>query len=423
MPEAVERVVLFRSDLGPQTLVESLEPAWSEIEHRYGLSAPRPLFADQQALATLIERALSSQSAAALPNLRSYLVVETPRSLGVDVVRDLLRIEGVEAYGEPGPVDPPQGTPVPNPRASQQGYLAKATEGGIDAKYAWTVPGGDGAGQAFVDLERGWMRDHEDLTPLVIPLLPGSLSVDFEDHGTGVLGVVAARDNTKGCIGVVPALQSVRCVSQWRAGQSSVYSTSEAIFSALSTMKSGDVLLLEAQTSFLGFVDVPVEIEPAVFKLLQHAASAGVVVVEAAGNGGVDLGPFFQFASGQDSGAILVGAATSQTRSRTSTSCFGARVDCYAWGENIATLRASHTPAFAYTNHFDGTSGAAAIVAGAALAVQGMAQAGRRAKHFSPSALRAILRNPAYGTPSANPAGDQIGAMPDLQKIQRGENL
>lgn len=49
-----------------------------------------------------------------------------------------------------------------DPRAARQGYIDPAPRG-IDAKYAWTFPGGDGAGTNVVDIERGWDLKHEDL--------------------------------------------------------------------------------------------------------------------------------------------------------------------------------------------------------------------------------------------------------------------
>ena len=60
--------------------------------------------------------------------------------------------------------------PAPSPmvnaandvRAVNQTYLNVAP-GGIDARYAWTFPGGDGQGQRLVDIERGWTFNHEDL--------------------------------------------------------------------------------------------------------------------------------------------------------------------------------------------------------------------------------------------------------------------
>ena len=51
-----------------------------------------------------------------------------------------------------------------------------------------------------------------------------------------------------------------------------------------------------------------------------------------------------------------------------------------------------------YTSSFGGTSGASPIITGAALAVQAMNQAAHGFR-FHPKQLRAILRNPANGTP------------------------
>ena len=52
-----------------------------------------------------------------------------------------------------------------NPRAVNEGYINPAPVG-IDAKYAWGFPGGDGAGTNVVDIERGWDLDHEDLVSI-----------------------------------------------------------------------------------------------------------------------------------------------------------------------------------------------------------------------------------------------------------------
>ena len=100
---------------------------------------------------------------------------------------------------------------------------------------------------------------------------------------------------------------------------------------------------------------------------------------------------------------------------------FGTRVHCYAWGEQVVTTDYHvFNPFNAYTMPcgphapFDGTSSAAAILAGAALAVQGMAHATRGCR-LAPEAVRAILSDPDNGTASA--PGAQIGVMPDLRKI------
>src|SRR4029453_8232234 len=75
-------------------------------------------------------------------------------------------------------VDIPAVDPVVNagddPRSSNQGYLDPSPDG-IDAEYAWGFPGGDGAGQRVIDLERGWTFNHEDLTAHGATMLHGTL--------------------------------------------------------------------------------------------------------------------------------------------------------------------------------------------------------------------------------------------------------
>jgi hypothetical protein len=50
--------------------------------------------------------------------------------------------------------------PESDPLFKQQGYLGEA---GINVKYAWGFPGGDGKGTHVIDVERGWQLEHEDL--------------------------------------------------------------------------------------------------------------------------------------------------------------------------------------------------------------------------------------------------------------------
>lgn len=52
--------------------------------------------------------------------------------------------------------------PNNNPRYKKQGYLDAAPYG-INAPFAWGVQGGNGNGITFVDMEYGWLLNHEDL--------------------------------------------------------------------------------------------------------------------------------------------------------------------------------------------------------------------------------------------------------------------
>ena len=405
--------------------------AWDRLAAKYKGIALVPLFASQtpEQIRSLTERAGATDRSYRPPNLLAYFAIQVPAGAdAAEIAKTVSQWSSVaQAYVEPGPVPPPV-TPADDPRSGNQGYLDSAPDG-IDAEYAWGFAGGDGAGQGLVDLEWGWTLNHEDLAAHGITIISG-LNNSFFFHGTGVLGEVAALDNTLGCVGITPALGSIRCVGQWLTGGG--YSTSQPILDAIAVMNFGDVLLLEAQTSFWGYVQVPVEIEPAVFDVIQLATALGVVVVEAGGNGGVDLdtvvdpggAQIFNRASAdfRDSGAIIVGAGSSAApHARLGFSCHGSRIDCYGWGENVDTLSTDGTGAATnqYTSTFNGTSSASPIVTGAALAVQGMAQSAL-ASRFAPWQLRAILSDPATGTPSANPAVDRIGVMPNLRAIVDG---
>ena len=257
------------------------------------------------------------------------------------------------------------------------------------------------------------------------------MSQDYHGHGTAVLGEVLGVDNVVGGVGIAPAATG-RVVSQWRTA--STYNTAEAILGAAAAMSAGDVLLLEAQTSYptaSGYV--PVEVEQAVFDAIQYATSLGIVVVEAAGNGAVDLDDFQDLlgnrilnrssADFRDSGAILVGAGSSAApHTRLSFSNFGSRVDCYAWGENIDTTGDgwTGTATNAYTGSFGGTSGASPIVTGAALLLQAWGEK-RGTGRYLPAAVRDLLSHAGLNTPSADPAADRIGVMPNIRNVLKHE--
>ena len=129
-----------------------------------------------------------------------------------------------------------------DPRATNQDYLDAAPTG-IDARYAWTFTGGDGAGQRVVDMERGWTFNHEDLSAHGITLINGAVLDTSRAHGTSVFGEMIASDNTVGCVGIAPNVASALASS---------YSTStipNAITAAIRAMDFGDVLILEAQVN------------------------------------------------------------------------------------------------------------------------------------------------------------------------------
>lgn len=251
------------------------------------------------------------------PNLHAFHAIVCPAGLDPEPIsQEVAKWPGVLlTYVEPLPHVPPVVKPSDDPRSGNQGYLTAAPEG-IDALWAWSLT--DGTDIDFVDVEQGWILNHEDLIGAGITIISG-LSREFCGHGAAVLGVVGAVDNSIGGIGIAPNAR-IRVVSQWRTNTS--FSTGDAIQQAAEWMRGreGGVLLIGAQTDWRGH-QLPVEVEPAVFAAIRAACNAGIVVVEAAGNGGFDLNSFIgdddasfplnrNRESFQDSGAIMVAAGS-----------------------------------------------------------------------------------------------------------------
>lgn len=386
---------------------------------------------DPEKIQEIVDRAREIDEKYEPPNLMTYFVIDCPLDVNPErLAQTLSEWNSVQtAYVEAGPTPPPQLVNyTDDPRFTNQCYIHSSPDG-IDAQFGWDsggtgILGADGAGIQFIDIEQGWMLNHEDLNAAGITLISGVNNM-WRSHGTSVLGEVVAVDNNLGGVGIAPAA-SARVVSQWRT--STVYNTSDAIMSAIANLNFGDVLLLEAQTTLPGSTYLPVEVEQAVFDTIRLGTALGMVIVEAAGNGSNDLDTFTDAVGDQvlnrgstdfrDSGAIMVAAASSTSpHTRVAASNFGSRIDCYAWGENVDTCSCNNAGTVSsYTSTFKNTSAASPIIAGAALVVQGMAE-DNLTYRFSPFQIRVILSDPANGTLSNNPATDRIGVMPDLQTI------
>ena len=414
LPASYKRrvVVKFRPDVRLSYTTEAqtqfattAQREWTELTAAHPGIALVPYFSTlpEHTLRSLSESP-GSQPAAVPPSFTQYFAIECPAGMDPEAVaRTVASWPVVEtAYAEADPAPPPV-NPSDDPRNTDQHY-EDAAPTGIDVRWAWAQA--DGSGVGFVDMERGWTLNHEDLVAAGISIISG-INNDYTGHGTAVLGEVVMVDNTIGGVGIAP-FASARVVSQWR--NASTYNTAEAILSAAAVMKSGDVLLLEAQTTsstMSGYL--PVEVEQATFDAIQYATSNGIIVVEAGGNGSNDLdtykdsnGKFILNRNSndfRDSGAIMVGAANSSTpHTRSGFSNYGSRIDCYGWGDSIDTTGDGWTgnATNTYTTSFGGTSGASPIIAGSALIVQSWLI--KHGQLYSPSshALRAEQRQPQH---------------------------
>ena len=184
------------------------------------------------------------------------------------------------------------------------------------------------------------------------------------------------------------------------------------------------------------------------FLAIRYAASRGIIVVEAAGNGAqnfddaiYDVRPAGFPAAWRNpfnpgnpsSGAVVVGAGApppgthgrnhGPDRSRLGFSNYGRRVDVQGWGREVTTtgygdLQGGGNRDFWYTDTFSGTSSASPIVVGALACVQGVLRA-QGGTLLTPASARTLLRttgSPQQDAPT-RPSTQRIGTRPNLRQM------
>jgi hypothetical protein len=347
---------------------------------------------------------------------------------------------------QPGVMEVPLVTPD---FANRQVYL-DAAPSGIDARYAWTLPGGGGAGVRVIDCEWGWRFTHEDLLKNQGGVIAGDAvnNLSAENHGTAVLGEISGDRNGLGIIGIAPdALVFASAFS---------LPSATAIRSAADQLGPGDIILLEIHRpgpntptppqGQLGYI--PIEWWPDDFAAIRYAVEKGIIVVEAAGNGFQDLdasvynkkpsgfpvswtNPFDP--ANSSSGAVLVGAGApppgthgrdwGPDRSRLDFSNYGRRIDAQGWGREVTStgygdLQGGPDANFWYTDQFAGTSSASPIVVGVLACVQGVLHS-TGSGPMSPAHARELLRSTGSPQQDADerPASQRIGNRPNLAQL------
>lgn len=310
---------------------------------------------------------------------------------------------------------------TPNYQSGQ--YYLNAAPEGIDAYYAWQFPGGKGDNVKVIDIEGNWSQEHEDLHGGVdnFHIAGTKLGQDWKDHGTAVLGEIAADSNGFGMTGIAfnADLGTVSIGSM---------SVANALLTCINNSDTGDVFLIELHApgphyNFESREDqkgyVCEEYWQENFDMILQASSLKRIVVEAAGNGaenfddtniyGSLFDPNFRF-----SGAILVGASYSYHYPAPFTN-YGERVDVHAFGTwdvyslGYGDLHGTSNADY-YTSSFSGTSSASPIITGSCAVLQGVSKS-YYGKVLDHTEMRRLLTE--FSTPQS-PSTKNIGPLPDL---------
>jgi hypothetical protein len=367
-----------------------------------------------------------------LADLNNFYLISfpVPSERGAALANELLPLDVVETAYLEAPGQPPVcgdiAPTTPLWRASQ--FYLDAAPAGVNAPYAWAYhEGGNGAGPTFwvCDLEWSWCFNHEDVDIDEDDVVNRSVNNYGPDHGVAVLGIVGACDNAYGMTGITSDVTLKMCDFD------NAVTSADAIAAADAVLMAGEVMLLEVHIpgpasglpctcNCPQFEYVPVEWDVACYAAIETAAANGVVVVEAGGNGSMDLDSaiyagWFDPAA-HNSGAIMVGAGMPISHSPECWTNYGSRVDVHAYGSGIYTtgygsLWNQVGCEQDYTKDFGGTSGASPIIVGVCASLQGIANL-KYGYDLSPWTLRSIIKVGA--TPQGEPLMRNIGPMPNL---------
>jgi hypothetical protein len=436
-------------------------------------AAMRPLFGDSEDRVRTSQQTLAA-AAADLPDLSTFYKVDADDELLDGLAKQLRAKPGIAAayvkppaypaaavglaeaappfqYAPPNIVDAPPATPD---LTAREIYL-NAAPAGIDARYAWTLPGGRGAGVRIIDVEGAWNFAHEDLLQNQGGILGNPINdLAWRNHGTAVMGEIGGDVNAIGITGICPdaVVQGVTIFPN--------VGSAAAIRAAADRLGPGDIILIELHRpgprfNFQGRADqrgfIAVEWWPDDYAAIRYAVTKDVIVVEAGGNGAENLddaiynnpapgfpadwrNPFDR--AQRDSGAILVGAGApppgthgrdhGPDRSRLDFSNYGSAIDCQGWGREVTTtgygdLQGGASENLWYTDVFSGTSSASPIIVGTLGCLQGImrARSGLSRIPLNPTRARDLLRS--TGSPQQDapgrPRAQRIGNRPNLRQL------
>lgn len=385
---------------------------------------------------------LEAASRRDLPHLEQWFYLDTQSAEEAARVLKKIRSSGLVkfSYIQPTPVNAAAvDIPPTTPSLGEPLFLGPT---GIDHFIGPGPSGVNGEFCSVYDIERAMRMDHEDVDYASAHPTLGLMSAVLTDieHGTMVLGVLRGENNAYGFRGAIPLARVGLATPLFGSVAAAINaSRSELIANGRSTK----VILIEQQymppggpipgttsctptNTQCGMV--PVEFVQAEFDAIVNAVAAGVTVVEAAGNGAVNL-DHSAFAStlARESGAILVGATVGgATTTPASFSNFGSRVRLNGWGGSVETTECSPSNGItcifppgtsdrrqAYTSLFSGTSSASPQIVSAVCALQGYSLFSRGSLLSNAELQQRLIASTLQSAPSS------VGVRPSIRRAVR----
>ncbi|UII55693.1 S8 family serine peptidase [Cytobacillus spongiae] len=216
-----------------------------------------------------------------------------------------------------------------------------------------------GKGIKVAIIDTGVATDHPDLT-----VRDGTCALesykcknsynDDNGHGTHVAGVVAAKDNDYGIVGVAPyaEIYAVKALDQYGNG------TTTTIMAGLdwAIKQDVDIINLSLTTPFEDY---------GMKALIDQAVSKGIIVIAAAGNEGTRLGTDNTVLYPAKFPNVIAVSAVNQSNHRINSSSTGSEVELAAPGDGVYSTLPTSIDSDGY-GYMTGTSMATPFVAGLA---------------------------------------------------------
>lgn len=231
----------------------------------------------------------------------------------------------------PAPAEPEPTQPAPSSPVTTTAPGAYTSITPVSGEYLpWNIERvgyGDGTGKTVWIIDSGVDTDHPDLNVDMsrsASFIYGNKSVeDGFGHGTSVAGIIGARNNGTGMIGVAANATIVALRVFDDAGQGTVSRAISAVNHASIYAKPGDVINLSLGSGISSTLD----------NAVKAAAAKGILFAIAAGNTGVDCSGSSP-ARVDAAGVYTVSAMDSYNRLWASSN-YGASVDFSAPGVNV----------------------------------------------------------------------------------------